>query len=81
MPDNIHYPEEQLEVVVRSSRRPDVHLQVSSLDTGKRLRDLYYTEAQVPGPVRMFYGGKELKDELLLAQIQVKSGVVVQAMG
>ena len=73
--------EEMLEVTVRSAHKGDVKMHISSLTTGRQLKDQYVAQTESQSMPRMFYGGREITDEVLLAQRQVTSGVVIQAMG
>lgn len=72
---------EQLTIVIRSAARGDVSMTVGSLTRGRDLKIQYQTATAAQKPPRLFYCGREIKDDVVLAQRQVVSGVVIQAMG
>ena len=69
-----------LELVVRSAKRPDATVHINSNQTGSDLKSAYFSSSKTdPTPVRLFFNGREIKDNAYLTHLT--SGVVVQAMG
>ena len=68
-----------LDLTVRSAKRPDVAVHINSNQTGKDLKAAYRSAAHAEGPIRLFFNGREVKDNGYLCSLS--SGVVVQAMG
>lgn len=66
-------------VTVRSSKRTDVNLIISTHDTGKTLKTAYVSHTKATETLRLFFNGVEIKDEGYLAKLE--DGVVVQALG
>ena len=68
-----------LDLTVRSAKRPEVAVHINSNQTGKDLKAAYRSAAHAEGPIRLFFNGREVKDNGYLCSLS--SGVVVQAMG
>ena len=66
-------------VTIRSSKRPDVNLTISTHDTGKALKAAYIAHTKATEALRLFFNGVEMKDEGYLSKLE--DGVVVQALG
>ena len=67
-----------LTIVIRSVKRPDATVNVTTTDTGKKLKSVYAEQAKAEGN-RLFFNGREIKDGSYLTNLS--PGVVVQAMG
>lgn len=72
-------PNRAFTVTVRSSKRPDVQLTVSTHDTGETLKTAYISHTKATEAMRLFFNGVEIKQGSYLARLE--DGVVVQALG
>lgn len=66
-------------ITVRSSKRPDVQLAISTHDTGEVLKTAYVTKTKATESIRLFFNGVEIKGGSYLERLV--DGVVVQALG
>lgn len=72
-------PHRAITVTVRSAKRPDVQLTLSTHDTGETLRTAYVSHTRATETMRLFFNGVEIKQSSYLARLE--DGVVVQALG
>ena len=71
----------RISLVVRSSKAKDQTITVSTLQKANELKRAYSSLSQLPlAQIRLFFNGRELKDDDVLAQFNLSDQVVVQCM-
>ena len=70
---------EIINVVFRSAGRSDCSLSVSNDENIKKIKERYIDATKLQKDVRLFFNGKEIKDEMVLGNCNVSNNMVVQA--
>lgn len=74
-----NYKGEDLNLVLRCSKFPDTKLMINSSETVSLLKKLFAEKKTVEADkLRLFYNGKELKNEMYLFHCGLKENIVVQ---
>jgi Ubiquitin-binding domain/Ubiquitin family len=78
LPDN--YKGEDYTLTIRCVKFPDVQITVNSSQNVKFLKETFANNTSCdPLKVRLFFNGKELKDDFFLHHCAIKDNIVVQA--
>jgi Ubiquitin-binding domain/Ubiquitin family len=68
-------------VIFRSVRFEDCSLKLNSCDLVSDIKSKLYEKLKIMNKLRLFYGGKELKDNVALGNYSIKDRDIVQAFG
>ena len=69
---------EFLELTFRIAGGPDLKIKVRSDNNVKSVKEKYLENANINKEIRLFFNGKELKDEFLLGHYSIPNNVVLQ---
>lgn len=73
--------EARLSIVIRSAKAKDQTVSISTLQKTRELKREYSALVQTPIPqIRLFFNGREMKDDDVLATFNLTDQVVVQCM-
>ena len=75
-----NYKEKSLSFKIRCTKFADYSITTGTLITIKFIKDKYATSQNIDSQkVRLFYNGKELKNDMKLAQCNIEQDVIIQA--
>lgn len=70
---------EMISVIFRSAGQSDCSLTLANDENIKKIKEKYIDAMKLQKDVRMFFGGKEIKDDMTLGNCNVANNMVVQA--
>ena len=79
--DNVEVRNETYHLTLRSAKIPDMAVIMSSLQQAVHLKEVFSSKANIPlEKIRLFFNGKELKNDTPLGKAKLMNEVVVQVM-
>lgn len=73
-----HVKGENIELILRAAGLTDCKVNTRTDETIKGVKDKFIAHAKLQKDVRLFFNGRELKDDSLLGHCNVPHGVVIQ---